>query len=156
MRSFLFLASTLALAACSADATDVAPNDSPNESGEFSEAAHSNAVVVSNADNGKTVSIVEGGEVILKLKSNPTTGYDWQIVTTDRTFGYGQTRYVRDPVPGDLMGAGGTRIFTWQTAAPIPGMSMVGKHTVTLAYSRSGDPSALRSFEFTVDVIARR
>ena len=39
-------------------------------------------------DDGKTVTVTEGQNLVVKLQSNPTTGYKWKVVSTDRTFGY--------------------------------------------------------------------
>lgn len=101
-------------------------------------------------DNGGTFDVVEGTDVVLQLPSNPSTGYDWQITSTDRSFGYGtKTFEAAGPV-----GGGGTTKFVWKTAGPIP---LVGEHVVKLEYRRSfeTDTPAQQTFDLTVNVVAR-
>ena len=54
------------------------------------------AVVITKADDGKTFKVVEGQSVVVELPANPSTGYSWQVVSTDRTFGYPEEEYVAD------------------------------------------------------------
>src|SRR5687768_10038911 len=64
-------------------------------------------------DDGKTVTVTEGQNLVVKLQSNPTTGYKWQVVSTDRTFGYpSDERFLRNT---DAVGSGGLQRFSWKT-----------------------------------------
>src|SRR5687768_1448233 len=46
------------------------------------------SLVLTEADNGRTITVPEGQNVVVKLASNPSTGYEWSVASTDRTFGY--------------------------------------------------------------------
>ena len=104
---------------------------------------------VDDDDNGKTFTVQEGQNVVLKLGSNATTGYKWVVTSTDRTFGYpAKDDYVASK-PG-AVGSGGTQVMTWKTKGFL---DRTGKHTVSLEYKRSfgSDPPA-KKFSFTIEV----
>lgn len=94
---------------------------------------------------GKTVAVTKGQSVVVTLASNPTTGYEWTVVSTDKSFGYPDEKFVSD---GTAVGSGGSQVFTWSTSTPFA----AGKHTVKLAYARSWENKPLKTYEFTVDV----
>ncbi len=95
--------------------------------------------------NGKTVKVKAGADFVLRLASNPTTGYSWKVVSTDRSFGYPKQTF--EGRGGGRVGSGGTAVFTWDTKDPFD----QGKHRVTLAYVR-GNGKPLKTVSFTVDV----
>jgi predicted secreted protein len=102
-------------------------------------------------DNGKTVTVTEGQNLVVKLQSNPTTGFKWQVVSTDRTFGYpADERFLRN---SDAVGSGGVQRFSWKTKGAL---NMVGEHKVKLEYKRSWETnvSAAKTFEFTVKIVS--
>jgi inhibitor of cysteine peptidase len=107
------------------------------------------SVEVAVEDDGQTIPAKVGQKVVLELDANPTTGFDWIIVRTDRSFGYGEKSFAAAE-PG--VGSGGTTTITWQTVNPIE--SLVGKHTVNLEYKRSWETTTppAKTFSFTVDV----
>lgn len=104
------------------------------------------AVMVDEHGDGTTVKVAAGQELAVRLVSNPTTGYRWEVVATDRTFGY--------PASDDFVasssaiGAGGAQTLVWSTAGAFP---VTGQHTVRLAYRRPGGAAA-RTFTITADV----
>src|SRR5262245_16297779 len=63
-------------------------------------------VEVTNPKNGATISVPEGHKFVLRLTSNPTTGYSWRITLVDKTFGSPKSKYKQEGAPG-LIGAGG-------------------------------------------------
>ena len=139
------VALTLALAAaplgCSgADATDL--DDPTVDEGAD---ALSNAVKVTEKDNGKTITVEQGKLVALYLASNPSTGYRWTVTATDKTFGYPDERFFKS---SSAVGSGGQSRFVWKTESPL---SMLGKHSVTLEYGRSWEKKPLKTFTFVVD-----
>jgi inhibitor of cysteine peptidase len=109
------------------------------------------SVSLTDLDNGKKVTVTEGQSLNVTLESNATTGYEWSVTSTDRTFGYPTERFLA-PTSG-AMGAPGKQKFTWKTKSPL---SMVGKHVVTLSYARSFEKNVkpAKTFKFTVDVVA--
>ncbi len=108
--------------------------------------------VIDESGDGQTFDVVEGVAVVVQLPSNPSTGYDWQVVTTDRTFGYPSvTNFILDESAPD--GSGGITEFIWATEGI---SSMVGSHTVVLGYVRSWEEDAEpeQTFTFTVNIVS--
>src|SRR5688572_4989878 len=55
------------------------------------------SLTLTEQDNGRTVTVTEGQNVVVKLQSNPSTGYKWEVASTDRTFGYPYyTRFLKN------------------------------------------------------------
>jgi inhibitor of cysteine peptidase len=133
--------------ACAAPTGDE-PVSTPAEEGDAADELKS--LAVTDADNGKTVTITKGQNLLLKLPSNPTTGYKWTVSSTDRTFGYPATESFT--ANGDAVGSGGIQKFTWKTNGPF---DTVGTHKVTLQYSRSWEThvAPAKTFSFSVKVV---
>ncbi len=93
--------------------------------------------------------VTEDTDVVLRLDSNPSTGFAWKVVATNRTFGYGTESY--HPSMSGPVGSGGYQQFVWDTAS---GLRQIGRHTVELEYKRDGQ-SAEDTFGFTVEVVAK-
>lgn len=127
---------------------------SPGDSSDLAESTEAlsarPAVQISGSDDGKTIVVPEGSDVVLSLPSNATTGYEWIVVRTDRTFGY-PTHEEYLPSSSGGLGTGGTQRFTWKTSGVL---SVVGRHAVGLEYKRSFEQAPpLKTFSFTVDVV---
>lgn len=105
-------------------------------------------VVVDETGHDTTVDVVEGRDVLLRLGGNPSTGYEWVVASTDRTFGYPTEEFIPD---GGGAGSGGLYEFQWKTDGAL---SMVGAHNVVLEYRRSWEDEPAETFSFTVNVIA--
>jgi inhibitor of cysteine peptidase len=106
---------------------------------------------LTEADDGKTVTVTEGQNLVVKLQSNPTTGYKWAVASTDRTFGYPATDTYSGPGASGPVGAGGLQKLTWKTNSPL---NRVGSHTVKLEYKRSWETGApAKVFTFTVKIV---
>jgi predicted secreted protein len=110
-------------------------------------------VALTADDNGGTFDVPEGSDVVLQLASNGSTGYNWKVTETDRTFGYPTEDFeVTGIVPGSA-GGGGTLTLTWPTfGGPL---SYVGEHHVKLEYRRDWESSstpAADTYELTVNV----
>jgi inhibitor of cysteine peptidase len=150
--SVLLALATFAVAltpiAC-ASPTDDDPVSSPSEEGDAEDELKS--LSVTDDDNGKTVTITKGQSLLLKLQSNPTTGYKWAVASTDRTFGYPASETFLKNGDG-AVGSGGIQRFTWKTKSPL---DMVGSHKVKLEYKRSWETNVApaKTFNFTVKVV---
>jgi inhibitor of cysteine peptidase len=104
-------------------------------------------VAVEQKASGSLVAIAQGATLVLRLKSNPTTGYSWQIATHDATLlrPIGPPRYVR---PQTLrMGAGGYQEFRFEARA-------TGETTLTLNYARPFEKNAppARTYSLTLNI----
>ncbi|MCC6806384.1 MAG: protease inhibitor I42 family protein [Deltaproteobacteria bacterium] len=104
-------------------------------------------VAITEKDYGKTIIVKQGTDVRITLGSNPTTGYQWSVLSADNSIGLPTGKYV--PGTPATTGGGGMQEFVWSTSDHVP----VGKHTITLGYARPWDPSAVaNSFVVTLDV----
>jgi len=151
---FAFAALALALTpviACTSGDDSTADDNVSTPSEEGSADDELKAFSVTDADNGKTVTVTEGQNLLVKLQSNPSTGYGWEVVSTDRTFGYPSAEKFFPN--GGGVGSGGIERFTWKTKSPL---SMVGEHHVKMEYKRSWEKNVApaKTFEFTVKIVS--
>jgi inhibitor of cysteine peptidase len=103
-------------------------------------------VVLTAADAGAVVSVATGARIVLRLESNPSTGYRWSETAPPRESvrRLGEDSF-EAPDTGRI-GAPGVQVFTYEVTAP-------GRARVALAYARSweqAETAPARSFEFTV------
>jgi inhibitor of cysteine peptidase len=125
----------------------------------FSAAACSGAVPLSTptsasnalteANNGKTVTLKVGETLVVRLASNPSTGYTWETKDLDTQMleQVGEAAFESPETPPDLVGAGGTLVLTFKALEP-------GTTTLTLVYHRpwETDVAPLQTFSVTVTV----
>jgi len=84
-----------------------------------------------------------GGELIVELSSNPTTGYRWVQLEGDETItALTDDSYTSDPAPEGLVGGGGQQRLVFEAKAK-------GKTRLVLSYQRFNGSSA---DEKTIDV----
>ena len=107
----------------------------------------SNALTEGN--NGKTININVGETLVIRLASNPSTGYTWETKDLDTQMleQVGEAAFESPDTPPDLVGAGGTLVLTFKALEP-------GTITLTLVYHRSWetDVAPLQTFSVTVAV----
>ncbi len=98
-------------------------------------------------NNGETISASMGQFLNVKLDSNPSTGYKWNLVTepTPRILQLISSSY-NPPIAGGV-GAGGSETWQWQVVG-------TGTTTLKLAYFRSFSPSQVAK-DFTVTVLVQ-
>jgi len=123
--------------------------DGTGAGGKADDGSWDSALVIDETGDGLTFHVLEGDPVVVRLPSNPSTGYDWQVASTDRTFGY-PIDVVYMPSPLDV-GEGGITELVWETKGFL---SLLGSHTVVLEYRRSWEDPAEHEpegvFTFTV------
>ena len=100
---------------------------------------------LTDADNGRTVTVNAGETLVVKLGGNPSTGYTWEAKDLDAHM----LQQVGEPgfesfSPG-LVGAGGTLTLTFKALKP-------GTTTLTLVYHRSWETNVAPLQTFTVTV----
>jgi len=99
-----------------------------------------------DSDNGKTVEVTQGSTVYVKLSENPTTGYQWQMTTTD-----GLTLindgYQQDPGTEAMVGAGGIHTFEYKATGS-------GQQMINGIYKQSWEETtgSENTFSLTLDV----
>ena len=104
-------------------------------------------VVADEGQNGATISVNKSADITVKLKENPTTGYQWNLTVSPGLTEVNDTYVSSDP-SGKLMGAGGTRI--WDLTA-----SGTGKQTIHAVYRRSWEPVTGNETAFDMTVIVQ-
>ena len=73
-------------------------------------------ITLTEADNGRTIDVPEGTEVLIRLEENPTTGYRWTLDQDDDAVPPAGADF--SSAPGAAVGAGGTRVFTFTAGQP--------------------------------------
>ncbi len=103
------------------------------------------AIDLDSANNGATLDLSSNQALNIKLDSNATTGYKWDLVTPPdgRVLKLVSSKY--NAPTGGALGAGGSE--TWQFQA-------VGRGTTTLklGYARPFEPNNPPAKEFTVTI----
>ncbi len=103
-------------------------------------------------DDGKTISVTVGDTIAIKLDSNPSTGYGWQVtgISTASAVQNGKIEFESPPPPKDgriRVGQGGTAVITFDAVS-------AGKSTISLEYRRPWEKgkAPARTFTITLDV----
>jgi inhibitor of cysteine peptidase len=105
-------------------------------------------LILTEADNGQTVSAVVGEPIAINLRGNPSTGYAWSQTSTngDWVVTNGPATYTSDP--GGGAGVGGTYLFPFTGVKP-------GQAALAFAYSQPWNPgSPAQTFLVTINVVA--
>ncbi|MDC3960425.1 protease inhibitor I42 family protein [Polyangium jinanense] len=116
--------------------------------------AQAREIVLSNADNGKRVTVQSGDEVILRLESNASTGYSWHMVLSPTSImKLTQHRYVPGRCPGGAVGCPGIEEFHF---VPAVSASHELGEWLRMLYLRPFDPGVAGATLWQVDVTLRR
>jgi inhibitor of cysteine peptidase len=107
----------------------------------------SSNVVLTEQDNGKDIDLTIGSTLVVKLPSNPSTGYNWTVVGEPSPLKLQKTSFRKGTTKGTSVGASGTAIL--QLSA-----SSAGLATLTLVYRRSWEYNVppIKTFAVRVDV----
>ena len=86
-------------------------------------------IKITKVDNGKTIEVKVGGEIVVELDGNPSTGYTWETKDLDTRLvqQVGETAF-KSSNPG-LIGSGGTLTLSYRALK-------AGKAILTLIYHR--------------------
>jgi inhibitor of cysteine peptidase len=103
---------------------------------------------LSAADNGKTVEVKAGDQIVIALEGNPSTGYTWEAKDLDASMlqQVGETEF-KSSNPG-LIGAGGTLTLTFKTLK-------AGTSALTLIYHRPWETDVAPVNTFMVNVTVK-
>ncbi len=114
----------------------------------FIVACSQKTVVKQEEDDGSTVMMHRNKNLEIILKSNPTTGYRWEIATIDSTILIPNgVEYIADEVHPGMVGSGGRSIVRFRTVKG-------GKTSVRLIYRRpfENDVAPLKEYTLLIDV----
>jgi len=106
------------------------------------------SVTLTDASNGGKVEVRNGGQIIIRLDGNPSTGYTWEAKDLDTTL----FNQAGDPVfssssPG-LVGSGGVLTLTFNALK-------AGSSQLTLIYHRPWETGVAPIHTFTVKVTVK-
>ncbi|MCQ8894479.1 MAG: protease inhibitor I42 family protein [Methanolinea sp.] len=99
----------------------------------------------SGPDNGRTVTVVPGDSLSVSLFENPTTGYHWEVETSE---GIALTGSTFLPSRSGLIGAGGTH--TWYFV-----VRGGGQQTISAIYRRPWMPPTGDEERYTLFLMSR-
>ncbi|AKB37849.1 hypothetical protein MSSAC_3259 [Methanosarcina siciliae C2J] len=100
--------------------------------------------IVTEADNGTSISLENGENFTLQLGGNPTTGYSWELNVSEG-LSILSVDYIQDPAPEGYTGVSG--IYTWVIQAVDPGTQQVDG-----IYKRSWENTTGTEDNFTLTV----
>lgn len=100
------------------------------------------AKITANAA-GKTVMLPESGLVALKLDSNPSTGYGWEMSCSSKAVSKVGSSFTIPSSDDTRVGVPGTEIMVLAVTQP-------GAYNIRMDYKRSWEKLSLQSFSFTV------
>lgn len=100
------------------------------------------AKITANAA-GKTVTLPSSGLVALKLDSNPSTGYGWEMSCSSSAVSKVGSSFTIPRADQERLGAAGVEIMVLAVTQP-------GTYTVRMDYKRSWEKLSLQNFSFTV------
>ncbi len=81
---------------------------------------------------------------VMKLQSNPTTGYDWEVTQEPELFEI-TSEYITDAKDSEMAGAGGTQVYTLKPLQK-------GTAEVCFTYKRSWEEEADSVLSYTLKV----
>jgi len=110
--------------------------------------ADSHAVSITDEDNGKDVDLTSGGALIVKLKSNPATGYSWAVAGDPSPLKLEKTSYRKNTASSKVVGAPGVQVFRFDAGS-------AGIATLQLIYHRSWEYNVAPAKTFGVRVNVR-
>lgn len=102
---------------------------------------------IDDTDNGSQVVLEVGQTLVLSLDSNPTTGYQWQIVELDEAI-LEQIDYDYEADQPALAGSGGKEVWRFQARSS-------GSTTLSLGYRRSWEEGVEPIQTFSMEVVVR-
>ncbi len=114
-------------------------------------AAHtksSSDVVLSESDGSKDIDLTTGSMLIVKLPSNPSTGYNWTVAGDPAPLKLQKSSFVRSKSKSGVVGSAGTAVFRLSA-------SSAGMATLNLVYRRSWEYNVAPMKTFTVRVDVR-
>jgi inhibitor of cysteine peptidase len=108
----------------------------------------SQTVTITEQDNGKDIDLTSGGTLVLKLKSNPSTGYSWAVAGDPAPLKLQKTSFHKNTASEKVVGAPGVQVFRFTAGS-------AGIATLNLNYRRSWEYTVPPARTFSVRVNVR-
>jgi len=106
------------------------------------------AVTLTEQNNGKTVEVETGQKVVVRLASNPTTGYQWSVQGDRAPLAIVKSDYSPSSPNRQMPGAGGVQTIRFVAKS-------AGKVELRLEYRRSWERNVPPAKTYTVTVVVR-
>jgi len=102
-------------------------------------------------DPSTVIEALAGDSFEIVLKANPSTGYQWKLVSmpSDKLLQEGSSEYVRTPDTGDIVGSGGHEI--WRFSAIGPGSATIVFGYFSPGFYGEGVPEETLSFSISIN-----
>ena len=104
-------------------------------------------IKITEADTARTVTAKVGDEVSVTLKENPTTGYEWKMISGPGLTAVSDKFVGPSPSPSPMMGAGGMHTWVYK-------VDRASVLTLTGVYARSWEPQSKSAADFSLTVDA--
>ena len=98
--------------------------------------------------DGTTVEMAPCAELVVALEGNPTTGFDWRVAGSLPAQLSAKSDTLESSAAPGVVGAGGTRVFTYTAAAP-------GTGVLSMEYLRSWETTVPPEKTFTLTVVVK-
>lgn len=133
---------------CGCDAVCATYGDCCADKAAVCDGTSTNDTVITESMNGTTRSIEQGETIDVQLAGNPTTGYAWHLLASNKSFPLQKEEYV--PAKPQLVGSGGTYHFYFTADSFAVGKTF----KLDFAYYRSweGAGNAIKTFTVTIAV----
>ena len=105
-------------------------------------------MTLTEAQNGKSVTIAKGASVVISLESNPTTGYVWQVGKNDNAVLKLAGAPAFEPGAKQMPGAPGHQLFKFEAVAS-------GSDVIALDYVRPWEKDLTPARKFSVVVTVK-
>ncbi len=103
-------------------------------------------LILTEKDSGKEITVKKGNEIVIKLPSNPTTGFDWEVKEMPDFLKAGDVNvFISSTKDKNVVGAGGTTEFTFKAVEK-------GEGVLLLVYKRKWEPDIGNKFEIKIKV----
>jgi inhibitor of cysteine peptidase len=107
-------------------------------------------VVVTDADAGEAVTLDSGQNLVVRLESNPSTGYSWEAIEVPGVLeGEATPTHEQTSETEGVVGAAGTDVFTFTASED------AGEGTLVLEYRRPWEEDVPADEEFVLEVTVR-
>ena len=96
-------------------------------------------------DPMETISTRVGQEFVIALDSNPTTGYNWEVIYEEDILSLEKEEYDPDKKEPGLVGVGGTQYYHFKALK-------TGETIIVVTYKRSWEEGYAEQKVFNVDI----